>query len=328
MHKTLSQRFFAFALLFLALPIALVMFTVLWYHHLLTPVSSDETKKPFEIKEGQTGQEIAQNLYNAKLVRSPLAFRLFSKKNNIASRFAPGVYYLSESMDANTIGQAILKGEADIKITFIEGWRQEEYAEKLETTFGIPKDTFLTYAHEGYMFPDTYLFNKKVAAADVASTLRATFDKRVTSDIRQKIKAQKLSFEEGITLASIVEREAHDSIPNERQIIASILLKRLRRGMALEADATIQYALGYDKLQKKWWRLLSEDELKSTRSPYNTYLNPGLPPAPICNPGLSSIQAVAEASDTPYVYYIHDKNGTVHFAKTLEEHNANRTKYL
>lgn len=328
MNKKLSKRFYTFAILFVILPIALVLIAVIWYQRLLTPVSADESKKQFEIKEGQTGSEIAENLKEANLIRSSLAFRMYAKRNNVASRFAPGVYYLSQSMDAKTISQEILKGESDVRITFVEGWRAEEYAKQLEDKFGIPQKEFLAKVKEGYMFPDTYLFNKKVVVDDVVNELRQTFDKRVTEDIRQKIRAQKLSLDEGLILASIVERESHESVPDERQIVASILLKRLRMGMALETDATVQYALGYDNAQKKWWRLLTREQLKSTRSAYNTYLNAGLPPAPICNPGLASIKAVADASNTPYLYYIHGKDGTVRFAKTLEEHNANQAKYL
>lgn len=328
MNKKLSKRFYIFAMLFVVLPIALALVAVIWYQRLLTPVSVDESKKQFEIKEGQSGSEIAENLKKSHLIRSTLAFRMYAKRNNIASRFAPGVYYLSESMDAKTIGQEILKGEPDVRITFVEGWRIEEYAKLLEDKFGIPQKEFLAKAKEGYMFPDTYLFNKKVLVDDVVGELQQTFDKRVTEDIRKKIRAQKLTLDEGIVLASIVEREAYESVENERQIVASILLKRLRMGMPLETDATVQYALGYDSVQKKWWRLLTREQLRSTRSVYNTYLNTGLPPAPICNPGLASIKAVAEASDTPYVYYIHGKDGTIRFARTLEEHNANQAKYL
>lgn len=328
MHSSLSKKFYTAAALCIAVSAVTTLFTIIWYQRLLTPVALEGENIQFEIKEGQTGKQIADNLKKANLIRSSLAFRTYAIRKNIASRFTPGVYYLSPAMDAKAISQAILKGEADIKITFIEGWRVEEYAEKLEQTLDIKKADFLKVAEEGYMFPDTYLLNKKVLPTDVAGTLKANFDKKVTDDIRQKIRSQKLSLEQGITLASIVERESHESVSNERQIIASILLRRLRMGMALETDATVQYALGYDPMQKKWWRVLSLDQLKSTRSLYNTYLTAGLPPAPICNPGLLAIKAVAEASDTLYLFYIHDKNGLVHFAKTLEEHNRNVATYI
>jgi UPF0755 protein len=129
-----------------------------------------------------------------------------------------------------------------------------------------------------------------------------------------------------ITLASIIEREGQTN--EDRPVIAGILMNRLEAGWPLQADATLQYALGYQSKDKTWWKKTLYDEDKKINSPYNTYANPGLPPGPISNPGLASIQAAIYPKKTDYWYYLHDPAGGVHYAITLEEHNANIAKFL
>ena len=132
---------------------------------------------------------------------------------------------------------------------------------------------------------------------------------------------------EVLILASLVEKEArHDE---DRQKVASIILKRLKNDIKLQIDATVQYALGYQSEEKTWWKKNLTQEDLDIDSPYNTYKNEGLPPGPIANPGLASIEAVINAdANTSYLYYISDKNGNMHYARTLEEHQANIDKYL
>ena len=129
-----------------------------------------------------------------------------------------------------------------------------------------------------------------------------------------------------IILASIVEREAkHDQ---DRSVVAGILKKRYQKGWPLEADATIQYALGYDEIEKTWWRKKLSTEDLQIDSSYNTRINPGLPPTPICNPGLAAINAVITPKETSYWYYISDQKNNMHYATTLDAHNQNIEKYL
>lgn len=176
------------------------------------------------------------------------------------------------------------------------------------------------------MFPDTYFFNPNVSISDIVATLRRNFDQKYSDGLQAQIKARGLTPAQGVILASIVEREARSD--GARQMVASILLKRIKIGMGLNADSTIQYALGYQPPEDSWWkRHLSRSDLK-VDSLYNTYLYAGLPPGPICNPSLSSLKAVASAdSSTPYLYYYHDSQGVSHYAKTLEEHNQNVADY-
>ena len=175
------------------------------------------------------------------------------------------------------------------------------------------------------MFPDTYLVAKDATAADVAQRLRQTFDEKVDT-LLAKGEKNSLTEEEVLILASLVERESKS--PQERPIIAGILLNRLNTGMALQVDATIQYAKGYDSNENTWWGQVTPSEYETVKSRFNTYLYPGLPPAPIANPGLESLQAAAEPAQTEYFYYLHDAEGKVHYATTAEEHNQNIQDFL
>src|SRR5574341_617250 len=136
----------------------------------------------------------------------------------------------------------------------------------------------------------------------------------------------KLTMFEVVTLASIVEREA--AVPSERPVIASVYLNRLKKKLLLQADPTVQYAMGYQAASKQWWKTpITLEEYQHVDSPYNTYLHPGLPPGPICNPSLASSTAVLEPAQTEYLYFVGKGDGSHVFAKTYEEHQQNLQKY-
>ncbi len=293
-----------------------------WWDSQFLPVSSDQTTKNFVIAKGAGVSEIGQKLKEENLIKSALAFKTYVNQYNLSSKIQAGSYKLSPSMSIKDIVNNLQSGSEDLWVTLIEGWRIEEMADKLSKELKIDQDKFLKLAKEGYMFPDTYLFPKEATVEYIVNTLSKTFDARFNQNLRQKIRSQGLTEEQGVILASIVEREARSD--QARTAVASILLKRLKIGMGLNADATVQYVLGYQPEEKSWWkRNLSIDDLKINSS-YNTYLHSGLPTAPICNPSLSSLQAVANAdASTPYLYYYHDSKGNSYYGKTLEEHNAN-----
>jgi UPF0755 protein len=176
------------------------------------------------------------------------------------------------------------------------------------------------------MFPDTYLIPRDATASAVVDIFTENFNKKVTAAMREDAKKTGLTFGETITLASIIEREGKTE--KDRPVIAGILLNRINENMALQVDATLQYALGYQPFEKSWWKKELTEEDKKINSPYNTYASPGLPPGPISNPGLAAIKAAIYPSRTDYLYYIHDKTGAAHYAKTIEDHNANVRRYL
>lgn len=297
-----------------------------WWNTQFTALNKDIAYRTFVVTKGQSLSDVAVKLEAQKFIRADWAFTQRAKKYGLENSLQAGSYKLSASMSVGEIIQTLQQPAGDLWITLLEGWRIEEMAEKLQRDLGIDQNKFLEFAVEGYMFPDTYLFPKEIIAKQVVNTLKKTFETKFTQDIRAGIRAQGLTEEEGIILASIVEREARSD--EVRKMVAGILLKRLKIGMGLNADATIQYILGYQPKEKSWWkRSLTYDDLK-VASPYNTYIHAGLPPTPIANPSLSSLRAVANAdASTPYLYYYHDLQGRSHYAKTLEEHNANVAKY-
>jgi UPF0755 protein len=168
----------------------------------------------------------------------------------------------------------------------------------------------------------------KSADADyMIKLLTRTLQAKLTDDIKKAAIKNKLSEKELITFASLIEREAVGA--EDRKMIASILLRRMREPMRLQVDASVQYALGYQKDQKSWWKKPLYFEDLKVDSPYNTYTNDGLPKGPVANPGIASIRAAAEADpNTEYLFYLHDKNGKPHYSKTYEEHMQYIEKYL
>ena len=294
---------------------------------LLSAPSSSDKKMVFVIPKGSAVVIIAENLQQRGLIRSALAFQMLVHWQGLTSQLQAGDFKLSPAMDAAKIVQALTHGSADVWVTLLEGWRTEEMAQKLSESLGMQNEAFLKVAAEGFMFPDTYLMPRTASASAVAALLKKTFQDK-TKDLAPRLAQQKLTNNEWVILASIVERESRGIEPDEREIIAGILIKRYRAGMPLEADATLQYALGYSEQEKTWWRKkLTEADLR-VKSPYNTRINPGLPPTPICNPGLASLQAVASPRQSVYWFYLHDKEGKPRYAATIDEHVANVRKYL
>ena len=177
------------------------------------------------------------------------------------------------------------------------------------------------------MFPDTYLIAKDATSLEIATRLKNTFNEKVDRKTLLSGIKNHLTEDEVIVLASLIEREAKSN--EERPIIAGILINRLNAGIALQVDATVRYAQGYNAAENSWWTPpVTQDDYSTTKSVYNTYLHVGLPPKPICNPGLESIRAAAEPADTDYMFYIHDSEGKIHYARTGEEHQQNMQKYL
>ncbi len=287
------------------------------------PVDPKGSSQAFVVQKGESLTEVAQRLQKDGLIRSGFIFKSEIKKLGQDKNILPGDFKLSPAMSLVEVIKVLTKEPQDRWVTLLEGWRVEEVASKLSLELGIDGDEFIQKAKkdEGYLFPDTYLFNKDASIETIISTLKNTFATRYSDEIQAKVKLNGLTPEQGVILASIVEREARSD--EVRTKVASILIKRLKIGMGLNVDASIQYALGYQAGEKSWWkRHLTRDDLK-VDSPFNSYLHAGLPPHPICNPSLSSLKAVGSATVTPYLYYYHDLAGNSYYATTLEEHNEN-----
>lgn len=298
-----------------------------WWNFQLSPVSSDTTSKIFVVDKGEAFSDISGNLKKANLVKSPTVFSLYAKQSGLVNKIQAGTFRLSSSMTSREILNTLTANPLDNWVTLIEGWRIEEMAVKLNQALGIDEKEFLNSAKEGYMFPDTYLFPKDYSAAQIVTRLSNTLDLKYSDNLKSKISKLGLTESQGVIIASLVEREARSD--EVRTKVAGIILKRFKMGMKLDIDATVQYAkdtqmLNSGKKPDKFWMPITKANYTDIISPYNTYINNGLPPTPICNPSLSSLQAVADAdTSTPYLYYYHDSKGNSYYAETLEEHHQN-----
>jgi UPF0755 protein len=311
--------------------IIIIVFSVLagyfWWIDAMGPVDkNDTTPILFVVPRGQGSKEISKRLATDGLIRSQIGFYLLVRFFGTDGQIQAGDFRLNKSMDAKTIASELTHGMLDVWVTTLEGWRNEEIAMALSKDLNLPEKEFLQVAMEGYMFPDTYLIPKDATAGAIASMFKDNFNEKITPDMLSVIAKEGMTKDELVTLASLVEREGRNT--TDRPIIAGILLNRLEKNWPLQVDATLQYSLGYQQREKIWWKKELSDEDKKIASPYNTYMNPGLPPGPIANPGLESIKAVIYPQSTDYMFYLHDKTGVAHYAKTLEEHLENSRMYL
>ena len=308
--------------------ILITIFFYLFYKEGSLPVNKkSNVSKTFVIVSGQPLDTIVNNLDNEGLIRNKIVFYLIVKKLGIERRIQAGEFRLSPNMSANEVANNLTHGTLDIRVTLIEGMRKEEMAQIISKNFNISEVEFIKSANEGYIFPDTYDFPRAATTEMILSKINETFKNKFDEKLHIQAKNKRLAEKQVLILASLVEREAR--LPETREKIAGIILKRYLADWPLQIDATVQYVLGYQPNEKSWWKKeLTEEDLK-INSPFNTYKHPGLPPEPICNPSLSSIEAVINAnSNTPYWYYITDENGVMHYSVTLEEHEANIQKYL
>ena len=288
---------------------------------------NDSDYQTFTVEKGETLDNIINKLANEKLIRSRLSFYWVVKQKGIERNIQAGSFRLSPSLDAYQIAEALTQGTEDVWITIPEGMRKEEVAEIVSKQLDISTAEFISAANEGYLFPETYLVPKTTTTQELIDLMKNTMNERYTQEMREDARKLGLTDQEVVIIASMLEREA--LFDDDRQQIANIMLRRTKEEYPLQIDATVQYVLGYQADEKRWWKkALTYDDLKR-ESLYNTYRVSGLPPAPISSPGISSIKAVTQANpDTPYFFYLHDPSGKTHYGKTIEEHERNINKYL
>ena len=307
--------------------------------------SDDPTPVVFVVEPGDVAGDIALRLKRWGLITDAELFRQLAHYQEADSKLEAGRYELRANMTMGEIIEALQHGRLEeIAVTVPEGWRAEQIAEMLAEEVGVDVDQFLDLVQggpfdheflqgrppeatlEGFLFPDTYLLPVQPTALDIIERMLADFDQRFTVEMRQAAAEQEMTIYQVVTLASIVEREA--VVAEERPIIAGVFLNRLAEGMSLESCPTVQYALGYQEDADQWWKTpVMLEEFDQVNSSYNTYLHRGLPPGPICNPGLASIQAVLEPVETDYLYFLAKGDDSHAFAKTFEEHLQNQQKY-
>jgi UPF0755 protein len=327
MPKKLSLIKTFFLLFFLA---NLLLIGVAFYiATLFSPVNKQATTQvQFVIPKGQSISKIGDRLKEQGLIKSSFAFKLLVKKEKLETKIQAGSFTINPSMDLGEIANELTTGTEDVWITLQEGWRKEEIAESIERQGFefFDKEEFLALAQdaEGTLFPDTYLVPQQLTATQLFTILTTTFDKKI-AELEDDIEQSPYTFDEALIMASLVEREGKGY--ENLRYVAGILWNRIEIGMALQADATLQYAHGYSSTYKTWWKEPTAQD-KEIDSPYNTYLNPGLPPTPISNPGLEAIKATLNPIKSEYLYYIHDKNGVGHYATSYDQHLENINNYL
>ncbi|MBI4058993.1 endolytic transglycosylase MltG [Candidatus Microgenomates bacterium] len=343
------KRLVTFLLIIIALPL-LVMW---WWRDATIAPSTDKIYYPFVIIKGESASQIGDELEKQGFIRSSLAFKVYVSIADRTKKIPAGDFRITKNLPLPQLVAELIRGPVALWVTIPEGFRREEIAQKIATALELTSEKqqiFLkefmkeSQGMEGFLFPDTYLLSRNATAGAVVKKLRDTFDKKVSADIISQAKQQDLTLEKLVTLASIIERETRTD--EERPIVAGILLKRIKAGWPLQADATLQYAVVNLKClpaqagqisQPKagrhldencsWWEPATVAD-KKINSPYNTYLHRGLPPGPIASPGLSSIKAAASPQDSPYWFYLHDNTGQIHYAANSEEHQQNIDKYL
>lgn len=287
------------------------------------------------IQKGDSFNKIASSLYEQGIIRNQFLFTVFAKIRNIEGQIKAGEYEVTSPTSYNKLFNLMTSGKSiTYKITIPEGYNIYEIADVLvHTKIIVNKDAFIekvfdpelltkyrinNISFEGYMYPETYFLTKIMSIPDIIDSMVREFKKHMSPAFIQRAEEIGLSVNELITLASIIEKET--SVSSERPLISSVFHNRLEQKMRLQTDPTVIYGIpNYNG------NITKEDLLRAT--PYNTYVNYGLPIGPIANPGVESIQAALYPPRTKYLYFVAKGDGTHYFSETLEEHNKAVKRY-
>jgi UPF0755 protein len=308
-------------------------------------VSADTTPTRFTVASGDTPRRIAQNLTAQNLITDANLFVDYVRLNDLDTKLQAGTYFLRRSQTLEQIALALTDSRnSQFPFRILEGWRLEEVAAAIDNNpfFGFSSGEFLALVGpgapldpqfagqtglpggaslEGFLYPDTYNLPADVTPPMLRDILTRSFLEKVGAQIPTDATTQGFTLYQIVTLASIIQREAIH--PDEQPLIASVYRNRLARNMKLDADPTVQYAIGFK--EGRWWPRITVADYTGVVSPYNTYLNTGLPPGPIGSPGLTAMRAAVYPASSPYLYFRADcsSDGYHKFARTYAEHLAN-----
>lgn len=303
-----------------------ILTTSVFYYFFIKPPANFPLNSIYSVEENRTLSQIVNTAKKNNLIKSSLMLKilmtLFSGNRGVIS----GDYVLNKKENVFQIAQRFSDGDyrlSAVRVTVQEGLNVYGIVELLSNKDDFPnfnRQEFISLAknREGYLYPDTYFFLPSVKADKIIETMEQNFKNKIAS-IHKDIKKFGKTFEDVLTMASIIEKEVPKM--EDRKIVAGILWKRIKIGMPLQIDAVFPY------ITQRKGGIITREDLKID-SPYNTYLNKGLPPGPISNPSLDAIIATINPQETKYLFYISDKKGVTRFATNLDEHNANINKYL
>lgn len=322
----------------LLLGIAVFLFLASWFSlEFYLPVKSLQKEMFFEVEKGKKVEEIAQSLKENGIIKKKwpllLGYKLFFSSKSIKA----GEYRFRFPISSKEVLKTLIEGKAYLHpITIPEGLTRREIAEHLDALSFVNKEEFLKVSLdtqkislldkeaknlEGYLFPETYYFPRGISAERIVEAMVSEFKKTFQEEWKAKAREWGMNVREVVILASLIEKET--SIPEEKKLISAVFHNRLKRGMKLDCDPTIIYIL---KEKGRFSGRLRTKDLRMD-SPYNTYLYPGLPPGPICNPGRESIEAALQPSEEAYLYFVSKNDGSHHFSYTLSEHLKAVSKY-
>jgi len=295
----------------------------------------------FGVEKGDVAQSLGARLEREGLIRSVFVFRAMARLQGPKATFKIGTYRIEPRMDTRSIMAMMLSGrQALIRVTIPEGFTLSQTAGLLERLGVAPASDFVAASHdpalladlglpasgaEGYLFPDTYFFPEAFGGAGAVRAMVASFRQRLAA-IPEASALSAAELNDRIILASIVEREYKQ--PDEAPLIASVFYNRLRIRMALQSCATVVYVLT-EREGKPHPEVIYDRDLKIV-DPYNSYLHRGLPPGPICSPGMTSLRAVFYPAKSSYLYFrlVDPETGRHHFSTTLEEHIDARALFI
>ena len=318
-----------------AVVVAGIVAGALFWYAVAEDRSHPQASEQLVVQTGTTFDEIARQLVAGGVIGNTLTFRILARLRDEDAAVRAGEYRFEPHVTQSEVLHALVTGGAQVAawVTIPEGFTAEQIAERLQSDgFGssaalrrdFARETLLvdgarTKGLEGFLFPSTYLMPLGAAPEQIAALLTAQFLKELPRDAASRARALHVSVTQVVTVASLVEREAKSQA--DRPKIAAVIYNRLRLGMPLQVDATIEYALPQHK------SALSFADLRID-SPYNSYVHAGLPPTPIANPGLASLEAAFHPAKSENLYYVYCGNGRHVFAKTLAEHQANVARCL
>lgn len=311
------------AKIILAVALAIVFFSTL-ISFLLMPPRDFPQDKIITVKSGASLGQVSLLLKDEHLIRSRTLFRLCSRAVGGNKPILAGQYLFKEPAHSCILAFRIARGISGIpsvKVTIPEGMANKEVAAVVAKQLpGFDPAFFIESARqkEGYLFPDTYFFSTGANTQEVESIMSANFEKKI-EPWNPIIESSGRSLRDTIIMASILEKEA--TTEEDKELVSGILWKRIKIGMPLQVDATFMYLLGRKSSE------VTQADLQM-KSVYNTYRNKGLPGGPIGNPGIAAIRAAVRPKDSPYLYYLSDNSGVMHYAKTFAEHVVNKGKYL